>query len=75
MVKTYGHGAQLNEKLNEYISVYIRPIYESSEMVLQFNKIHSSQQLNQLLYDNIKGLEKLFEEYKTPDSKFTIDSA
>ena len=46
-------------------------------MIAQFNTIHESQQLNQLLYDNIIGLERLYEDCKlfTQSKTFTVEAA
>ena len=52
----------------------MKPIVDQSLVKQQRTAMRASAKLNELLFDNLKGLEKIFEEYKE-NNQFTQDSA
>ena len=52
----------------------MKPIVDQSLVKQQRTAMRASAKLNELLFDNLKGLEKIFEEYKD-NNQFTQDSA
>lgn len=52
----------------------MKPIVDQSLVKQQRTAMRASTKLNELLFDNLKGLEKIFEEYKE-NNQFTQDSA
>ena len=44
-------------------------------MVYEYDIIRDSEEINQLMYDNCKTLERLFEKYKLGNKYFTLDHA
>ena len=75
--QVYAATENIATKFNEYINIYLKPIYENSVILDQYHKIRSSTQLNQLLYDNIKALQKIFDGEKQQDGKeqFQLENA
>ena len=65
----YGTLDKASDKLDEYITIYIKPIYDTSEILSEYNKIRASPALNQLIFDNIKALEVIFGLYQSKDQK------
>jgi len=66
----------VNEVVEEFLTKYIKPQAEKSQIVQIRKKIRGSTKLNYLLYDNRKGLTRLFNEFKNKKTgRFTFDSA
>ena len=63
------------EHLQEFFEVFLRPIVDASDAVSQRVSMRASSKLNELLFDNLKGLEALYEEGKKGEYFFTQDSA
>ena len=53
----------------------MKPIVENSEMVREYDIIRASEETNQLMFDNSKTLERIFEKYKLKNKYFTLDQA
>lgn len=64
----------ISDHLLEFLNVYMKAVYDKSEIVNHRKAIRSSQRLNDLLFSNRKGLEIIFNEFKNKRG-FTIESA
>ena len=62
----------ISENLKGFIELYIKPIYDSSMIVPIRNQLRESKELNQLLFDNRKGLTEIFNSYEDPLKGFTF---
>ena len=69
--QVYSSKVNLCDHLQEFIDIFLKPTSDFAKISQVRKQIRDSQKLNELLFDNIKGLENLFNEFK----KFTQDSA
>ena len=71
----YGYAEKINNRLNEFITVYIKPITDNSQVLIEFKEIRDSKVLNKLLFNNMGTLDQLFWRGKLGKPTFTLISA
>jgi len=65
----------VSDYFDEFIDIYIKPQYDKSWIPHHRSKIRASTTLNELLFDNSKGLRLLYKQYFDKHSRFTLESA
>lgn len=61
----YGPKAQIATHLPEFFRTYIHPVIKDSTLLPHRKQIRGSRRLNELLFDNYKGLHQIYEYVKT----------
>ena len=55
-----------HEHLNHFMNLYIRPVYDRSTIIKTRLEMRKGKRLNELLFDNMRILQELFNEHKHP---------
>jgi len=55
---------KLSDHLQKFLNRFIRPVYDTSVIVIHRKEIQESKHLNQFLYDNFTGIKAIFEAAK-----------
>ena len=63
---------KISEYLDEFFMMYISPYYNESTLFTHRKQIRDSKYLNKLLYDNMEGLQLIYELYKNETNMFTL---
>lgn len=75
----YGYREMIYNHMNEFLQAYVEPASEFSKIEEQRIVIRKSKRLNELLFDNNKGLLEVFEHFKISESgrapQFTFAAA
>ena len=72
--QVYSSKVNLCDHLQEFIDTYMKPISDKVDIAGPRKLIHSSERLNEFLFDNKKCLEELYKEFKL-SKQFCMDSA
>ena len=62
----YGIKANTHEHINHFMNLYIRPVYDRSTIIKTRLEMRKGKRLNELLFDNMRILQELFNEHKHP---------
>jgi hypothetical protein len=62
----YGIKANTHEHLITFMNLYIRPVYERSTIIKTRLDMRKGKRVNELLFDNMRILQELFNEHKHP---------
>ena len=60
----YSTKEKISDRLVEFLNFYVNPVKENSKILEHRRIIRASKKLNQLLFENLKGLEIIFNEAK-----------
>ena len=55
--------------------MYVKPIYDRSTILEIRNSMRKNPRLNELLFDNLKALQELYDKAKLPKVGFTLEAA
>jgi hypothetical protein len=77
----YSSKERVADHIPEFIDLFLMPTYNTSPIVLDRKIINQSKKLNQLLFDNMSSLERMFSDLKNNSDQdgsvkfFTFDVA
>ena len=71
----YSAREPVSKHLERYFDLYIRPLCDVSNLVLHRDQIRKSEKLNELLFDNQKCLEILYNEIKPSKGGLSMEGA
>ena len=69
------HEPEIAPLLEDFLQSYIQPIVNASTLIKERRTMRGSKKLNQILFENAKGLRMFFKEYKEINKGFTQVSA
>jgi len=75
VMEVYGYGKSLSDHLDEFLRIYVSPLYDETTMYDHRTLIRGNKFLNKLLHDNNSGLRSIYERSKNDLSFFTIKSS